>query len=119
MSVSVIDFQNAILALESKKNIEIGQSVRKKTQEFAFQINKLSSEYNIDPVHQATLFMAKAIDVIVNAGPLPADLDEQHARAKNLLQSVIRARSEGFKENVRIISTTGMKFKELNDELSI
>ena len=118
MSVSVINFHNAKLALQNKKYVENGKYVHEKTKDFAFQINKLAADYNIDPIHQATLLMAKAIDVIVTAGPVPANLDEQHARAKNLLQSVIRARSDLMEKSVRVLSPQSLNIRASGEELS-
>jgi hypothetical protein len=119
MSVSVINFTNAKLALQAQKEREKGDFLREKTKDFAFQLNNLVSDFHIDPVHQATLLMAKAIDVLVTAGPVPANLDEQHARAKNLLQSVIRARTDLMEKSVRIVSPAAMNLKMTGEDLTI
>ena len=116
MTVSVINFNNAKIALHTKKNAAKTHNQREKTKEFAFEVNSLVSNFNIDPVHQATLLMAKAIDVLVSAGPVPANLEEQHARAKNLLQSVMNARHNLLEKSVRIISTTDIYFKTAGEE---
>ena len=119
MSLNVINFNNAKLALNSKKEITKNFNNREKTKEFANEINALSSMYDIDPVHQATLLMAKAIDVLVQAGPVPADLEEQNARAKNLLQSIVRARADLMEKSVRIILPSDIYIKKEIDEVFV
>ena len=52
--------------------------------------------------------MAKAIDVLAVAGPVPSSVHDQHARASNLLQSVFRARTEMLEKSVRIISAENL-----------
>jgi hypothetical protein len=119
MSVSVINFNAAKQALQTKKDIDKSAVAREKTKDFAFQINNLVAEYSIDPVHQATLLMAKAIDVLVTAGPVPANIDEQHARAKNLLHSVMSARSNLLEKSVRIVSPSAINYKMAGDEFGL
>ena len=114
--MSVINFKTAKIALQIQKDREKTDFARENTKSFAFQINNIVSEFNIDPIHQATLLMAKAVDVLVTAGPVPANLDEQHARAKNLLQSVIRARTDLMEKSVRIISPSAVNMKMATDD---
>ena len=104
MSVSVINFLNAKLAIESQKRQAEINSWRPKTEEFARNLNGLVDNYDIDKINQATLLLAKAIDVLAGAGPAIVDINEQHRRAQNLMQSVIRSRLNLNESSIRILS---------------
>jgi len=118
MNSTIVNFMNAKVALKEKDFLEKQSLTRQKTHKFAFEVNSLVANYDIDPIHQATLLMAKAIDVLATAGPVPSKTDEQHARAKNLLQSVITARTNLKTANVRIISNKTFNTKTVNDEFA-
>ena len=85
--------------LENKK-MNISKDL---TLKFATNINLIVSDFPIDPIHQATLLMAKAIDVLAMAGPVPSTIDDQHKRSENLLRSVMTARSNLMEKSVRIL----------------
>jgi hypothetical protein len=118
MNSSIINFIDAKNSYYSQKDREKSVLAKKNTEDFAFKLNSLVCEFNIDPVHQATLLMAKSIDVLVTAGPVPANLDEQHARAKNLLQSIIRSRSELIEKSVRIVTSEDINLKKTGEDLA-
>ena len=105
MSVSVINFLSAKIAIEAQKRQAESNAWRPKTEEFARNLNGLVQNYEIDKVNQATLLLAKAIDVLAQAGPITLDLDEQHKRAQNLMQSVIRSRLSLNQTAIRILSS--------------
>ena len=103
MSNSVINFFDAKIARNEKANLKFSEQSKKQTLNFACNINNLVEDCKIDPVHQATLLMAKAIDILASAGPVPLNLEEQHNRALNLLHSVINARGNLMEKSVRIL----------------
>ena len=104
MSAAIYNFVQARTDKMTVKSQVIAQKNRETTMQFAQILNDCVNQYGIDPVHQATLLMAKAIDVLSVAGPVPSSVDEHHARASNLLQSVFRARADMLGKSVRIIS---------------
>lgn len=116
MSVSIINFTNAKLALETKKFKENTNSWRPKTEQFASYLSDITANSDIDPVHKATLMMAKAIDVLATAGPVPSSIDEQNARSANLLQTIFQARKNTLEKSVRIYSPTDLNFKAVFDD---
>ena len=104
MNASIVNFHEVKAFKQAKHNEYVLNNSRKNTLDFAKELNNITTEYNVDPVHQATLLMAKAVDVLTQAGPVPSSIETQHHRAENLLQSVFRARHELLEKNVRIIS---------------
>ena len=108
MGASIVNF-NHIKARKLAQTSEHKQiQWRQQTLEFANKINEISANHQIDPVHQATLLMAKAVDVLALAGPVPSSVADQHARAGNLLQSIFRARKDLLDKSVRIISAENL-----------
>ena len=91
------------MARKAKVDSHFSDRARSQTLKFTNNINALVAEFPIDPVHQATLLMAKAIDVLAAAGPVPSTVEEQHKRSENLLQSVMRARGDLMEKSVRIL----------------
>lgn len=109
MGASVVNFSD-LKARKLAQNSERKQiQWRQQTLEFANKLNEISNTHHIDPVHQATLLMAKAIDVLALAGPVPSSVSDQHARAGNLLQSVFRARKDLLEKSVKIISAENLQ----------
>lgn len=104
MNSAILNFEQARAKKIAETSMAAAQQNRQTTMEFARLLNDSVDEYSIDPVHQATLLMAKAIDVLTVAGPVPSTVQEQHARASNLLHSVFRARADMLEKSVRIIS---------------
>ena len=104
MSATVVNFVQARANRITEASEAVAYQNRQITMEFARLLNDSVAQYAVDPVHQATLLMAKAIDVLSVAGPVPSSVHDQHARASNLLQSVFRARNNMFEKSVRIIS---------------
>ena len=108
MGASIVNF-NDIKARKLAQTSEHKQiQWRQQTLEFANKINEISANHQIDPVHQATLLMAKAVDLLALAGPVPSSVADQHARAGNLLQSIFRARKDLLDKSVRIISAENL-----------
>jgi hypothetical protein len=120
MSANVVNFAEKRSVL-LKKGVEYSrQQNQLKTLKFANYLNVTVENTEIDPVHKATLLIAKAIDVLSLAGPVPCGVDDQHARATNLLQSIFRARRDIIEKSVRIITPNNVKFQmRENDGLSI
>ena len=108
MNATVVNFIQARANKINETSLAAAHQNRQKTVNFSRVINESVAHYPIDPVHQATLLMAKAIDVLSIAGPVPSSLQDQHARASNLLQSVFRARTEMLEKSVRIISADNL-----------
>ena len=104
MNASIVNFHEVKAIKIAKEADDVRSKSRAQTIEFARILNQSTDEYKVDPVHQATLLMAKAIDVLAVAGPVPSSVHDQHARASNLLQSVFRARADMLEKSVRIIS---------------
>ena len=108
MGANIVNFAQERANRLNGANAAASLKNRHITLEFATLLNESVAQYSIDPVHQATLLMAKAIDVLSVAGPVPCSVDDQHARASNLLQSVFRARTDLFEKSVRIISADNL-----------
>ena len=108
MSATVVNFVQARANRITEASVAATNLNRKITMDFARFLNDSVAQHSIDPVHQATLLMAKAIDVLAVAGPVPSSVHDQHARASNLLQSVFRARTEMLEKSVRIISAENL-----------
>ena len=120
MNASIVNFNEAKTIRIAKQAEDMLTQSRAQTVEFANFLNKAADDYKIDPVHQATLLMAKAIDVLSLAGPVPSSIQDQHARASNLLQSVFRARTNMLEKSVRIISADNiLSHKWEHDGISI
>ena len=112
MSAAVVNLIEA-RALKNAEGLRLAAAqTRETTVQFARFLNDSVDEYSIDPVHQATLLMAKAIDVLTVAGPVPSTVHDQHARASNLLHSVFRARADILEKSVRIISADSLMMAE-------
>ena len=120
MSASIVNFSDLKVRNLTQKAEHEHRKWRQQTVDFARHLNDLPGSQQIDPVHQATLLMAKAIDVLSQAGPVPSSIDDQHARAGNLLHSVFRARKDMLEKSVRIICAENISSQILErDELSI
>ena len=120
MTAKIVNFTQARANKISQATAASVVQNRQITIDFARHLNETVAKYTVDPVHQATLLMAKAIDVLSVAGPVPCSVHDQHARASNLLQSVFRARTDMFEKSVRIISAdTLTKPYWENDGISI
>lgn len=108
MKTNVVNFAEKRSVL-LKKHVDYARRKNHlNTINFANFLNKMAAQTEIDPVHQATLLMAKAVDVLALAGPVPSSVADQHARAGNLLQSIFRARKDLFDKSVRIISAENL-----------
>lgn len=108
MSASVVNLVKARANKIAEASRIAAQQNRETTEQFARLLNDSVSHYNIDPVHQATLLMAKAIDVLAAAGHVPNSIEDQHCRADNLLHSVFRARHDLLEKSVRIVSAEAL-----------
>jgi hypothetical protein len=104
MSANILNFEVARANKLRLTSLSPKSQIRQSTVIFARILNETVSQHTIDPVHQATLLMAKAVDIIGVAGPVTCSLQEQHARASNLLQFVFRARNDMLEKSVRIVS---------------
>jgi len=104
MSAAVINLVQARANKIAEASSIAAQQTRETTVQFARLLNDSVDQYSIDPVHQATLLMAKAIDVLAAAGPVPSSIEEQNCRADNLLHSVFRARNDLLEKSVRIVT---------------
>ena len=112
MCAAVVNFEQARANKIAEASMAAAQQNRQTTMDFARLLNDSVDQYAIDPVHQATLLMAKAIDVLTVAGPVPSTVNDQHARASNLLHSVFRARADMLEKSVRIISADSLMMAE-------
>ena len=104
MSAAVVNLVQARAEKIAEASRLAAQQTRESTVQFARLLNDSVDQYKIDPVHQATLLMAKAIDVLAAAGPVPSSIEDQHCRADNLLHSVFRARRDLLEKSVRIVT---------------
>ena len=104
MSAAVINLVQARAEKVAEASRLAAKQSRETTVQFARLLNDSVDQHQIDPVHQATLLMAKAIDVLAAAGPVPSTLQDQHCRADNLLHSVFRARRDLLEKSVRIVT---------------
>lgn len=114
MCAAIVNFEQARATKLAEASMAASQQNRQTTMDFARLLNDSVDQYAIDPVHQATLLMAKAIDVLTVAGPVPSTVNDQHARASNLLHSVFRARADMLEKSVRIISAESLIMAEPN-----
>ena len=114
MCAAIVNFEQARATKLAETSMAAVQQNRQTTMDFARLLNDSVDQYAIDPVHQATLLMAKAIDVLTVAGPVPSTVNDQHARASNLLHSVFRARADMLEKSVRIISAESLIMAEPN-----
>ena len=112
MCAAVVNFEQARANKIAEASMASAQQNHQTTMDFARLLNDSVDQYAIDPVHQATLLMAKAIDVLTVAGPVPSTVNDQHARASNLLHSVFRARADMLEKSVRIISADSLMMAE-------
>ena len=104
MSCVVINFSQAKLAIDARINKTQNDSWRPKTLKFVENLSYIVSDADIDPLHKATLLMAKAVDVLSHIGPLTNSVEEENIRAKQLLHSITVARLKSIEPSVRIIS---------------
>ena len=104
MNSVVINFSQAKLALKAKNQLALNDAWRANTLSFVENLTNLVAETEIDPLHKATLLMAKAVDVLSAAGPVPNSVDEENLRAKQLLHTISLARVKNYEPSVRIIS---------------
>ena len=108
MSASILNFAD-IKAMKAAKITQLETvNSKQKTLNFASDINYLVDNCHIDSVHKATLLLAKAIDTLSLAGPIPCSVKDQHARATNLMHSVFSAREQLLEKTVRIISADNL-----------
>jgi hypothetical protein len=112
MCTVIVNFEQARANKLAEASTAANLQNRQTTMDFARLLNDSVDQYPIDPIHQATLLMAKAIDVLTVAGPVPCTVNDQHARASNLLHSVFRARAEMLEKSVRIISAGTLMMAE-------